>query len=113
MTQARIANFGCRFRDIITPASQKFRGAFHPEVAQILRNGEPNLARKDPAQVKWTATDFLAQHFQRWGMSQITRQQFLGPFYSVTGHALLPHTKEFRIFWFKEEMGHQLEGFAL
>src|SRR6266496_361858 len=55
MTQARVADFRGRFGDIVTPRTQKFGRAFHPQVAQILRNGQTDFAGKNPAEIKRTA----------------------------------------------------------
>ena len=49
MTEAGVADFDRRFSDVIPSASQKLGGAFHPNIAEILRDGETDFARKNPA----------------------------------------------------------------
>src|SRR5438094_5800847 len=66
MTQARVADFCRGFSDVVTSGAQQLGRAFHPHVAQILRNGETDFARKNPAQIKRAAAHLLSQHFQGW-----------------------------------------------
>src|SRR2546421_4674792 len=40
MAQACVAHFGGGFRDVVFAAAQKLGGAFHPQLAQELRNRE-------------------------------------------------------------------------
>src|SRR5262249_2578812 len=44
MTQTRVAHFCRGFSDIVASSAQELRGAFHPHIAQILRNSETDLA---------------------------------------------------------------------
>jgi hypothetical protein len=49
MTQARVPDFCGRFGDVVAASAQKSCRAFHPEIAQILRNSQTDFAGKNPA----------------------------------------------------------------
>src|SRR5438105_1141388 len=49
MAQTGVADFDCRFGHIKSAAAQKLGRAFHPNIAEILRNGQTYFARKNPA----------------------------------------------------------------
>src|SRR5438270_1175873 len=74
MAQARITDFGRCFGHVVAAAAQQFRGTLHSQIAQVLRNGQPDLTRKTSAQVKRTAADFLAQLLKGWRVGEIVRQ---------------------------------------
>src|SRR2546430_5892584 len=83
MAQARVTDFGGGLGDVIASASQKFGGALHPKLSQILRNGQANFARKTSAQIKRATADFAAEHFQSRRLSQIAREQFLRSLHAI------------------------------
>ena len=69
MTETGVADFGCGFGHIVATGAQQFGRAFHSKLPQVLRNGQTDLARKHPAQIKRTAANFLAEHLEREGIS--------------------------------------------
>src|SRR6266480_3145522 len=106
MTEARISNFCGSFGNVVAAGAQQLSRAFHPQIAQILRDGETDLTRKNPAQIKWTAADFLSEHLQHRRIGQIARQYFLRTLDTLARDALLPHTEKFRVLGHKKKMGH-------
>src|SRR4051812_27537726 len=71
MAQACVADLCCSLGDVVTAAPQKLRGAFHPELSQILRDGEPDFPGKAAAEIKRTAADFAPQRFECGRIGQI------------------------------------------
>src|SRR5687768_602336 len=78
VAEAGVTDLGGRFGDVISAGAQKLGRALHPELAQILRNGEADFAGKTAAKVKRTATDFAAEHFERRRLREIAGEQFFG-----------------------------------
>ena len=113
MTQARVSHFRRGFGHVVASGAQQFGGTFHPQIAQELRNGKTDFARKNSTEIKWAATHLLAERFQRRGIGQIACQQFLRPLYSFACDALLPHAKKFRVLRREKKMRHEFERLAL
>ena len=59
MTETGVANFRCGFSDVVASRAQELGRAFHAQVAQILRNSQTDLTRKNPAKIKRAAAHFL------------------------------------------------------
>src|SRR5207247_11435248 len=93
MTETCISHLCCGFAHVITARAQQLSRAFHPQIAQILGYGKANFARKNPAKIKWAATNFLAEEFERWRICEITLQQLLGSFDPFTRNPLFPHAE--------------------
>src|SRR5207248_8836570 len=91
MTETRIPHLRRSFGHIVTARAQQLGRTLHPQIAQILGNGETNLARKNTAEIKRAATDFLPEHFKRWRIRQIMAQQFLSSLDPFARYSLLPH----------------------
>ncbi len=66
MTQARIPNLGCGFGHVVTPAAQKLGRAFHPRVAQELRNRQAQLPAKKSGSDKRGCSRPPARAFPAW-----------------------------------------------
>src|ERR1700739_912061 len=107
MTETGITEFGRGLGDVVATCTEQFSGALHSQFSEILGNGQADFARKHPAQVKRTATDFLAKGFQRQRIGEVAGKKFLRALDPLTRHPLLPHTEKFRILWLEEEMRHQ------
>src|ERR1700730_17856006 len=104
MTQTGIADLGRRFGDVEAPAAQQLSRAFHAQIAQILRNGQANFTRKNPAKINWTATKLLSEHLERGRIGADAREQLFRSLVAFPRDALLPHAKEPRIFWGEKKM---------
>src|SRR5688572_24539648 len=64
VAEAGVTHLGRRFGDVVSAGAQKLGRAFHPELAQILRNGQADLAGKTATEIKRAATDFAAEHLE-------------------------------------------------
>ena len=82
-------------------------------VAQILRNRQANFARENAAQIKWAASHFLPEHFQRRRIGQIARQQLFRALDPFARDPFLAHAEKLRVLRQKKKMRHELERFAL
>ena len=103
MAQTGVADFGRCLGDVVTAAAQKFGRAFHAHVAQILRDREADFARENPAQIKWAASNFLAEHLQRRRVRQIAREQFFRALDPIARDPFLAHAKKFRVLRHEKE----------
>src|SRR6266508_5531942 len=113
MTEPRVSDFRRGFGHVVASGAQQLGRAFHPHIAQILRNGKAHFARKDSAEIKRTAAHFLPQHFQRRRIRQIACEQFFGPLHAFSRDAFLPHAEKFRILGREKKMLHEFERLAL
>src|SRR5204863_6996089 len=111
MAQTQISDFCSGFSDIVSSRAQQLRRAFHPQLAQILRNGQTDFAGKNPAQIKRTAADFLADCFQRRWICKVTSQDLLDALDPLARDAFLPHAEKLRIFRSEKKMRHKFERF--
>src|SRR5437870_8388237 len=74
MAQARVADFCGGFSAVIAPSPQYPACAFHPQVAQKLRNSQTDFPGKNPPRIKRPEANSLPDHSQRGRFSRTPRE---------------------------------------
>ena len=112
VTEAVVADGDGGFRDVASAGAQEFSGAFHPDLANVLLDGHAGFLREKAAEVKWTATNFLAELFQRRRFFEAFAEdqaRFLDAF---AGGALGARAEKVAAGRAEEKKGGEFKGFA-
>ena len=112
MTEAAVAHFERGLGDIALPRAQKFRRAFHADVAQMLLDRHARLLRKKSAEIKRAAPDQPSEFLKRRRLAHLLRKDDPDALDAFARRPLLPGAEQFAIGRAEEELRRQFERLA-
>ena len=114
MAERGVADFGGGFGDIVAAFEEQFGGAFHPDLAEILRDGHADFLGEKAAEVERTATDLRAEGFDVGWLGKMAAEDGSGALDPFLGNTLLALAEKFGLRrGLKKNLGEELESLGL